>query len=304
MDTQPAISRFTLGTDQLVKIIDMLRHYAAPFCKVTSRLQGLFTDSERWIEKRGYADSLTPAELKRIQQVLNEVDRECEKLQLDRALRTLALFRPTYENPEHALILDTDLTLGMLNVRLHDIQKDVFTDLYDPAFVYIPKDKEQYFEQPALFDNDEVSVSDRFPEALADIKAAGNCYAVGMYTACVFHLMRVVEHGARKMMSDLKARRHLPTPRKPIELCDWGELITAIDKALGQLSAGTRTSMAKKNKFEFYNHAVAQFRNFKDAWRNNVSHLRRTYKHGGAKDVMDNTRQFMQHLSSDHKKSI
>ena len=137
-----------------------------------------------------------------------------------------------------------------------------------------------------------------FPDAATDITQAGNCYALGLYTACVFHLMRVIEIGARRMMSDLKARKHLPNPKRAIELCEWGDLTGAIDEAVKVLRVGSRTSMAKKDKFEFYNHAAAQFRNFKDAWRNNVSHSRREYQQGGAKDVMDNTRQFMQHLAS------
>ena len=171
-------------------------------------------------------------------------------------------------------------------------------DLYDPAFVFVPKDKKEFFEQPELFDNDTVKVSTHFPDAAEDIRAAGNCYALGMYAACVFHLMRVVEIGARKMMTDLKARKHLKDPKRQIELCDWGDLIGAIDTAVKQLASGTRQGLSKKAKFEFYNHAVAQFRNFKDAWRNNVSHIRKVYKPGETKDVMDNTERFMRHLAN------
>lgn len=46
-----------------------------------------------------------------------------------------------------------------------------------------------------------------------------------------------------------------------------------------------------------------QFRNFKDAWRNNVSHTRTVYQAGQTKDIMDNTRQFMQHLAERLKES-
>jgi len=87
------------------------------------------------------------------------------------------------------------------------------------------------------------------------------------------------------------------------ELCDWGTLAAALQAGVDSLSAGTRTSLQRKRKFEFYNHSLASFRNFKDAWRNHVSHTREFYKAEQAKEVMDYTRQFMTHLATRLKES-
>lgn len=163
------------------------------------------------------------------------------------------------------------------------------------VFGFIPREHAPYFQQDALFGTE---VNESFPSAAEDIKEAGNCYAHGLYTACVFHLMRAVEVGARRMVGALKAGKYLNPPNRPVELCTWDDLLKALDKGVADLAAGTRTDPRKKATYEFYHHAVGQFRNFKDAWRNNVSHKRETYQPGKTKDIMDNTRQFMRHLAS------
>jgi hypothetical protein len=169
------------------------------------------------------------------------------------------------------------------------LRQSIDHSLQSRLFLYLPSEDAAYYNQDDLF-----GVKERFSKANEEIKAAGNCYATGNYTACVFHLMRAVEVGARKMVLAMNARKHLS---KPVELCEWGELVTALEEGLKALRIGHSKNVNKKATYEFYNHAVAQFRNFKDAWRNNISHKRTTYLAGQTKDIMDNTRQFMQHLA-------
>lgn len=176
---------------------------------------------------------------------------------------------------------------------VNDIKHCILRDLGNRKFMYIPSADAGYYDQAELFGPE---VCDRFPKANKEITAAGNCYATGNYTACVFHLMRAVEAGARCMVKRLKVQSHLNGV--PVELCEWGMIAGALQKGVDGLSSGSRTDKRKKEKHEFYSHALAVFRNFKDAWRNNVSHTRTTYQSGVTKDIMDNTRQFMQHLAA------
>jgi hypothetical protein len=174
------------------------------------------------------------------------------------------------------------------------------------TFMYIPNDHAEFYDQSALF-GERVAV--RFPEAAEEITQAGNCYAIESYTACVFHLMRAVEITARAMVRSMKAEQFIGQfeykngvktfKKKPIELCDWGTLRDGLRKALNELEKGAATNVRKKNKHAFFSHALAQFGYFKDAWRNKVSHTRAIYAAGTTKDIMDNTRHFMQHLASD-----
>jgi hypothetical protein len=178
-----------------------------------------------------------------------------------------------------------------LEARLEDLQHKIEDDLKDRSFLYIPNERKAYFDQPELFGPD---VKDRFPTANKEIREAGNCYAIGSHTACVFHLMRTVEHGARALVKNLRVIKTLP---RPVELCSWNDLITTLTGGLNAMAKGRRKSTKVADKSEFYNHAVGQLRNFKDGWRNNVAHTRKMYQPGETKDIMDNTRQFMQHLA-------
>ena len=179
-----------------------------------------------------------------------------------------------------------------LKSRFEDIRFKIEDELKKRCFLYIPAGQDTYYDHSSLF-GEQVSTS--FPEANNEIREAGKCYAVGSNTACVFHLMRAVEHGARVMVTELKVKKRLA---RPVELCDWNNLITAMESGLNAAAKGRRQSIKAAERSEFFNHAVAQFRNFKDAWRNNVAHTRKIYQPGETKDIIDNTRQFMQHLAT------
>src|SRR5229473_6950447 len=79
-----------------------------------------------------------------------------------------------------------------------------FQNLYDQLmcalgrhrFAYIPEAAVPYFENEKLFGE---SVYNKFPDLREDIKDAGNCFAAALYTACVFHLMRIAEYGMRRI---------------------------------------------------------------------------------------------------------
>lgn len=187
-------------------------------------------------------------------------------------------------------------TIPTLDVYIGQVRAGFQNELRKRLFMFMPAEQAKYFNESELFGPD---VSNRFPRANKEITEAGNCYATGNNTACVFHLMRAVEVGARCMVSRLKVQSHLHG--QPIELCDWGTLVAAIQKGVDTLSTGTRINIRKKKRFEFYNHALGSFRNFKDAWRNHVSHTRELYLDGQTKDIIDNTRQFMTHLARELK---
>ncbi len=181
---------------------------------------------------------------------------------------------------------------------VNGVKHCILEKLVDSKFMYIPKGESEYYNQKELFGP---KVKKKFPQANQEVTIAGDCYATGNYTASVFHLMRAVEVAARHMVKTLNASKYLVNrygARVPVELCDWHILIQAMEKSLTDLSVGISTSKHKKRKHEHFSHAVATFRHFKNAWRNHVSHTRELYQPGKARDVMDNTRQFMQHLAT------
>ena len=249
------------------------------------------------------SNSLNEGEIEEAKNVLNWLEREMlTDLELKHSLRKLNAIRRVISGNE------------LIPIRhylrdIKELQNLVESELSDILFGYISAEKKPYFKNRFLFGED---VCEKFPSARNDIKEAGTCYAHGLYTATVFHLMRAVEVGAKVMVSAMKAEKHITVfdkgtgkkVKKPIELCDWGTLIKGLETALRMLEQGTKINAIKKNDLVFYSHAVAQFRNFKDAWRNNVSHSRKIYNAGETKDIMENTKHFLNHLAERVKEKL
>jgi hypothetical protein len=175
-----------------------------------------------------------------------------------------------------------------LSSLLLELRNRISDELKNRLFMFIPIKQAEYHEQPALFG---IEVAEKFPKANKELTEAGNCYAAGNNTACVFHLMRAVELGVRPLVKNLKVNLS-----RPVELCEWGQLVGGLEDAIKQLPK--RTSVAASARSEFYSHAVAQFRNFKDAWRNHVAHTRTSYDEYQAMSVMVNAKHFFEHIAT------
>jgi hypothetical protein len=238
---------------------------------------------------------------KKLKEILDEVEKDLDYLNLSFSSKYFQAIRKK---------INATTTAGELSTEVEILSKRIDDELELIAFGFIPKDAVVYYDQPELFGTAVYTV---FPKARDDIREAGNCLAHFLFNASVFHLMRTVEIGAKAMVRELSAQKFLEVPasvngsrqmvRRPVELCDWKTLSDGLHKALVTLESGTKTSVAKKEKLEFYSHAVSQFRNFKDAWRNKVAHARTDYNHHEVKDIMNNARQFMQHLAKRVKPS-
>ena len=90
-------------------------------------------------------------------------------------------------------------------------------------FVMIENSKSEHLENEALFGD---CVWASFPSAREDIKSAGNCLALNLNTAAVFHLMRTAELGMRALAENLKVRLKQKGKSKPIKHAGWDDIIT------------------------------------------------------------------------------
>jgi hypothetical protein len=157
------------------------------------------------------------------------------------------------------------------------------------TLVAIPNDMGEYFERDSLFGD---NVRTKFPSACPDIKDAGNCLALGLWTAAVFHLMRVAEFGMRALAKE----RSVTVGAAPLEWEPWGKVIEATkaqSKLINQWSKGQR----KDDALAFYSGALADLNGFKDVYRNHVMHTRGTYDQFQAKSCIHYVREFMRRLA-------
>lgn len=126
-------------------------------------------------------------------------------------------------------------------------------------------------------------VIEKFPSTETDIRLGTDLYCLGHSTACVFHMMRVLEDGLEALATELGV---------PVGADTWGQIIGNIEKAISDHSSSRRYP-GKKETRKFYSEAAIQFGYFKDGWRNYVSHGKTFYSINEANKVLNHTRDFM-----------
>jgi hypothetical protein len=103
--------------------------------------------------------------------------------------------------------------------------------------------------------------------------------------------MAVLEYGLQYLL-----KRVGGTTTRP----DWHNILTDIQTKIRDLRnpVGRKLADATKRRLDLYDEAAVQFRHFKDAWRNHVSHGRARYDEDQATEICDAVRSFMKHLAS------
>ena len=76
-----------------------------------------------------------------------------------------------------------------LTGSLRELDNTIRREMQGCVFFHMPSERVPFYAERHLFG---VTVAVKFPGMLYDIVEAGNCYAMGRSTACVFHLMRVM----------------------------------------------------------------------------------------------------------------
>jgi len=83
-----------------------------------------------------------------------------------------------------------------------------------------------------------------------------------------------------------------------LALKNWQEVINRMGKRIKELESVQR-SVVTPAALQFYSEAASNFRYFKNAWRNHVSHGRATYDEKEAETVWDHVKAFMRRLAAE-----
>jgi hypothetical protein len=130
---------------------------------------------------------------------------------------------------------------------------------------------------------------DSFPSADADMYSATCCYLYDENTACVFHLMRVLEAGLRVLAKAVGLT---------FDKQNWHNIIEEIESAIERERNTLPKGPERDQRLTFLSAAAKEFFYFKDGWRNHVSHNRSSYDEHQALGAMEHVRAFMNHLST------
>jgi hypothetical protein len=92
--------------------------------------------------------------------------------------------------------LRTPVTLSEMHAEMRVLRETIEDGLRYIGFYHYPNQKRQLLQR---VEADWQQTIAQFKSAKPDILAAVDCYALEHFTACVFHLMRVLEHCLREL---------------------------------------------------------------------------------------------------------
>ncbi|MDQ3696728.1 MAG: hypothetical protein M3373_01695 [Gemmatimonadota bacterium] len=186
-------------------------------------------------------------------------------------------------------MLEGQRNIPDVRLALLDLAQRISDELAHRRFFYVNNQLAPFYEEPLAKWGD---VADKFPSALLDAEEAGKCFALGRNTACVFHLMRVMEVALRALGASLND----PT-LDPKANPTWDRILKRGDNEL--LKNASRRSSEWQTKDVFFTDAIANLRAVKTAWRNPTMHVHGVYDSERAQDIFNAVRGLMRHLASE-----
>lgn len=175
-------------------------------------------------------------------------------------------------------------------VLLDELDNRFRDDLGRVIFGYIPKEKKEYFNDFSFGED----FDKKFKGLKVEVNSAGLCYAHGLNTACVFHLMRVMELGVHHFGKRLGVNLVVSHPGRRVVELSWQNILDAINPKLKQRPQNTAQ---QKRRFEEISAIKSHLEAVKDAWRNPTMHPRETYDSIQALNIIYHVRSFMNDLA-------
>lgn len=167
----------------------------------------------------------------------------------------------------------------------------VRSELKSKYLFYLTPDREKYYDNSRLI-SDNVKLA--FPTAAEELMLAGNCYAVDLNTACVYHCMRALERGLKALAKDVDLTWTTE---------QWQKIINDIEGAVKALGNTLQKGQAKNERLQFLSEAAKEFTWFKDGWRNYTAHAKTSYRASQALTLMEHVTAFMGVLSQHLKEA-
>lgn len=175
--------------------------------------------------------------------------------------------------------LEHGMTTEEMRSSLAELNNSIRREMQTVFFFYMPWERAKFYRQEELFG---AEVNLKFPSISFDMVEAGNCCAMGRGTACVFHLMRIMEVGMQEFGTKLGvALAHQK---------NWQNILDEVNKAIRALPP------KDSNTIELGQVATNLYA-VKLAWRNEVMHPNDKYTVEEAENLLGQVKLFMKQLA-------
>jgi hypothetical protein len=191
----------------------------------------------------------------------------------------------------HRMIAAIDqggFTYGQCATKIDTLITLIIDELSEKLILQIWDHKRNFYDDPFPF---RLDLPFKWPSVSFDVAEAAKCFATERDTACVFHLMRVMEMALVLLAKDLGL---------PSEDANWNKILDRADKMLRDVRDHKEAKPPDwKDKEVFYSQACALLRNVKNAWRNDVMHLEKKYTSDEAALIFQAVKLFIEFLAEE-----
>lgn len=250
---------------RLISWWEMAKFLGSNFCTICAHLSDL-----GWKEKS--TQQILPDAAKSIKSTFTYIRELCEESGL---INSAAFIK------EYLPIVFSDgppPTYGYANEILGTVHLQITSEMKRVEFIRV--ERQQYYGDIPLF---APFVPYIYSGLTYDIVEAGNCLALNRTTACVFHLMRIMEFGVQRLGEKLKV---------PIDVKQetWQTILNHVNGAINRMPD---KPAAKKRMKENCAEVAGYLYHVKMAWRNTVMHPKRTYTPEEAEKIFENVKTFV-----------
>jgi hypothetical protein len=219
-------------------------------------------------------------------QYITESEREDCSSKLDLIKLSLREIGVTSLDPEIDRVKNELLSVKREKVRwqIDSITHRVVDELEGQLFLHVNADRSQFYNQSELFGQE---IARKLAKINGDITDAGTCYAFGLYTACVFHLMRVMEHCVQGF------GKKLNVTAVDISKENWHQIMIHVHKNIEALPGGAKATARQNKKKRDFAMAASRLDYVRIAWRNDVMHPKATYDEREALEVLNSVKAFL-----------
>jgi hypothetical protein len=203
---------------------------------------------------------------------LRGIQSDCEKVGLKVSAKCAAHAAAT--------LTSGNLVVKLVRELMSTLENTIEWEMEGHVFFYVPQEEADFYDQNQML-GDKIIVA--FPDIQFDMVEAGNCYALGRATACVFHLMRIMEKGLQRL--GVKLNISFAQDK------NWQNILNEVNKALKSLDPHAPDTVD-------ISQAASGLYAVKLGWRNPVMHPRETYTQEEAKALIQLVRTFMEHLAA------
>ncbi|MGO9571549.1 MAG: hypothetical protein ACLP5H_28835 [Desulfomonilaceae bacterium] len=123
--------------------------------------------------------------------------------------------------------------------KLDSLMQMIVDEFEQRVVLVVPPSAVNFYEDKNTFLGKDTIEEVRFSLLIRDASEAGNCFALGRYTACVFHLMRIAEFMNQSFAKELGIKA-IQTKKGPVAIEDAGWRI--IYDHINNHINGTKTS--------------------------------------------------------------